>query len=711
MKKLLLPVLIFSLLVVACSQKTEKTEPIAAGTAVSSNPFLSEYTTPFQVPPFDLIKEEHFPPAIQEGIKQQQKEIEAIVKNGEPPTFQNTVEALERSGDLLDKVNHVLSNLLSANTTDTLQKIATDAAPLLSRHGDDIILNPDLFKRVKAVYDEKGTLGLAPEQTRLIEKIYKNFVRNGANLDAENQARLRKINEELSVLTLKFGDNVLRDDNAFQLVIEKREDLAGLPPTVIEGAAEAAKAKGFEGKWIFTPHKPSLIPFLQFSAKRDLREKMFKAYINRGNNNNESDNKANASKIASLRVERVGLLGYKTHADYVLEEYMAKTPAGVYGLLNRLWTPALARAKAEAKDLQALIDKEGGPFKLEAWDWWYYAEKLRKSKYDLDENELRPYFKLENVRDGAFAVANKLWGITFTLRTDLPKYHPDARTFEVKEADGSHIGILYLDYFPRPSKQGGAWSDAFRTQVKIGDKFIHPVVVNCGNFSKPTGDEPALLSYEEVQALYHEFGHALHGLLSNITYDTLGDVPQDFVELPSQIMEQWAGEPSVLKDYARNYKTGEPIPDGLIKKIETSGLFNQGFATVEYLAACYLDMDWHTLTGTAEKEALSYEKESLDKIGLIPEIVVRYRTPYFSHIFSGGYSSGYYSYIWSEVLDSDAFEAFKEKGIFDRATAQSYRKNILEPGGTEEAMVLYKRFRGAEPKIEPLLKRRGLDNK
>ena len=344
MKKLLLPVLIFSLLVVACSQKTEKTEPIAAGTAVSSNPFLSEYTTPFQVPPFDLIKEEHFPPAIQEGIKQQQKEIEAIVKNGEPPTFQNTVEALERSGDLLDKVNHVLSNLLSANTTDTLQKIATDAAPLLSRHGDDIILNPDLFKRVKAVYDEKGTLGLAPEQTRLIEKIYKNFVRNGANLDAENQARLRKINEELSVLTLKFGDNVLRDDNAFQLVIEKREDLAGLPPTVIEGAAEAAKAKGFEGKWIFTPHKPSLIPFLQFSAKRDLREKMFKAYINRGNNNNESDNKANASKIASLRVERVGLLGYKTHADYVLEEYMAKTPAGVYGLLNRLWTPALARA-------------------------------------------------------------------------------------------------------------------------------------------------------------------------------------------------------------------------------------------------------------------------------------------------------------------------------------------------------------------------------
>ena len=711
MKKLWLPVLIFCLLIAACSPRAEKAEPVAAGSSASANPFLSEYTTAFQVPPFDLIKEDHFLPAIQEGIIRQQQEVEAIVRNAEPPTFQNTVEALERSGDLLDKVNRVLNNLLAANTTDTLQKIATDAAPLLSKQNDDIILNPELFKRLKAVFDEKDKLGFAPEPARLLEKIYKAFVRNGANLDAEKQARLRKINEDLSVLTLKFGDNVLNDDNAFALVIENQEDLAGLPPAVIEGAAEAAKAKGLDGKWVFTLHKPSLIPFLQFSAKRDLREKIFKAYINRGNNNNESDNKTNASKIASLRVERAGLLGYKTHADYVLEENMAKTPAGVYGLLDRLWTPALAQAKAEAKDLQALIDKEGGGFKLEAWDWWYYSEKLRKAKYDLDENELRPYFKLENVRDGAFAVANKLWGITFTELTDLPKYHPDARTFEVKEADGRHVGILYVDYFPRPSKQGGAWSDSFRSQVKLGEKFIHPVVVNCGNFSKPTGDEPALLSYEEVQTLYHEFGHALHSLLSNVTYDTLGDVPRDFVELPSQIMEHWAAEPSVLKDFARHYQTGEPIPDGLIKKIDTSSLFNQGFITIEYLAACYLDMNWHTLTDTAEKDALAYEKESLDKIGLIPEIVVRYRTPYFSHIFSGGYSSGYYSYIWSEVLDSDAFEAFKEKGIFDRATAQSYRKNILEPGGIEEAMVLYKRFRGAEPRIEPLLKRRGLDKK
>jgi len=697
MKKVSLFLIFAGLLFWACSKQ-------------GKNPFFSDYNTPFNTPPFEKIKEEHYLPAFNEGIKQQQKQIDAIANNSEVPTFKNTIEAIENSKPLLTKVRNVFYNMTSANTNDELQRIAKEVAPLLSKNRDDINLNEKLFKRVKAVYENKDKLNLSVEQNMLLEKYYKDFVRGGANLDEEKKGKLREINKELSVLTVQFGENILKENNVFELVIEKEEDLAGLPETVITGAAETAKEREHEGKWVFTLHKPSMIPFLQYSEKREFREKIFKAYINRGNNNNELDNKANSSRIATLRVEKATLLGYKTHADFVLENNMAKQPENVYELLNRLWVPALKIAKKEAKELQDMIYKEGKNFKLEAWDWWYYAEKLKKAKYDLDDEALRPYFKLENVRDGVFAVANKLYGIQFVEITDIPKYHEVVKVFEVKEADGSHIGILYTDYFPRASKRGGAWMNSFRKQSRQEGKEVTPVICNVCNFSKPTGDKPALLSFEEVTTLFHEFGHALHGLLSNSTYKKLSgtSVLRDFVELPSQIMENWASEPEALKMYAKHYETGEVIPQELINKLKNASHFNQGFATVEYLAASFLDMDWHTLTEAKEYDTLEFETNSLNKIGLIPEIVVRYRSPYFNHIFSGGYSSGYYSYIWAEVLDADAFEAFKETSLFDKKTAQAFRKNILEAGGTEDPMTLYKRFRGAEPKVEALLKRRGL---
>ena len=706
MKKVILMSLAVFILPWSCAQPTE--EP---GAESMLNPFLSEWDTPFGVPPFDLIKEEHFKPAYEEGMKKQRAEVDAIVGNAESPTFENTVEVLERSGALLTKVDYVFNNRSSSLTNDKIQTIEKELAPVLSKHQDDILLNEDLFKRVQAVYESRDELELTPEQNRLLEDQYKTFVRGGANLDDAKKAELRKVNEELSVLSVKFGENVLKENNSFEMVIENEADQAGLPDAVVAGAAEAAAERGYEGKWVFTLHKPSMLPFLQYSEKRELREKIFNAYINRGNNDNERDNKKNASRLAALRVKKAKLLGYETHAHFVLEEAMAKVPENVYDLLNRLWKPAIVMAKKEAAMMQAMIDEEGGGFELKPWDWWYYAERIRKVKYQLDEEAIRPYFKVENVIDGAFMVANKLFGITFEERQDIPKYHEDVKVFEVKEADGSHIGILYTDYFPRASKEGGAWMSSFRKQHKLDGKNITPVIYNVGNLSKPTGDKPALISYEEAATLFHEFGHALHGLLSNCTYESLSgtSVPRDFVELPSQIMENWASSPEVLKMYAKHYETGEPIPDDLVQKIIDASKFNQGFVTVEYLAASFLDMDWHTLKEAEEKDTLAFESESLGKIGLIPEIVTRYRSPYFTHIFAGGYSSGYYSYIWAEVLDADAFQAFKETSLFDQETATSYRTNILATGGTEDPMVLYKRFRGREPKIEPLLEKRGLN--
>jgi peptidyl-dipeptidase Dcp len=704
MKKMILLVCMVTLAVAACGKK-------AGETVVMDNPFFSDFATPFGVPPFDLIKPEHYVPAFERGMAEQKKEIAAITANPGPPTFANTVEALERTGVLLNKVAGVFNNMTSSNTNDALQEIDKQMAPRLAQHGDDIAMDAALFARVKSVYDGRDRLTLSPEESRLLEETYKDFVRGGAGLPPDKQARLRQVNEELSVLSVKFGENVLKENNAFELVIDSEADLTGLPPAVVAGAADAAKERGKPGKWVFTLHKPSLIPFLQFSERRDLREKMFKAYISRGANGNELDNRGLASKMAVLRVERAGLLGYKMHADYVLEKNMAKTPQAVYDFLGKLWTPALARAKAEAADMQAMIRAEGHDFKLEPWDWWYYAEKVKKAKYDLDDTALRPYFQLESVRDGAFMVAGKLYGITFTERTDIPKYHEDVRVFEVKDADGSHLAVLYVDYYPRASKQGGAWMNNVREQSIRDGKDIRPIILNNGNFSKPTADQPALISYEEVLTLFHEFGHALHGILARSKYESLSgtNVPRDFVELCSQIMENWAADPEVLKMYARHYKTGEPIPDALLAKMQKSRFFNQGFDTVEYLAASFLDMDWHTLSTTEEPETLKFDEAAMARIGLIPEIVSRYRSPYFTHIFSGGYSSGYYSYVWAEVLDADAFQAFKETSLFDRATAESFRRNILERGGTEDPMVLYKRFRGREPKIEALLKKRGLD--
>ena len=704
MDKLILILTLVLLAGAACARK-------AAEAPAPDNPFFAEFATPFGVPPFDLIRNEHFAPAFEKGMAEQKAEIAAVTASAEPPTFANTVEALERSGGLLNRVSGVFFNLTSSHTNEELQRIDQELAPKLAKHGDDIAMDAKLFARVKAVHEAREGLRLTAEQARLLDETYKDFVRGGAALAPDRQARLRQVNEELSVLAVKFGENVLKENNAFELVLEGQADLAGLPPAVVSAAAEAAAERGKPGKWVFTLHKPSLIPFLQFSERRELRERMFKAYVGRGSRGDALDNRALASRMAALRVERANLLGYPTHADFVLEKSMAGTPKAVYGFLDKLWAPALARAKAEADELRAMIRQEGGGHALEPWDWWYYAEKVKKAKYDLDDQALRPYFQLENVRDGAFAVAARLYGISFAERADVPKYHEDVRVFEVKDADGSHLAVLYVDYFPRASKQGGAWMNNFREQSVRDGKDVRPVISNNGNFSKPTADQPALISYEEALTLFHEFGHALHGILTRCAYESLSgtNVPRDFVELGSQIMENWAAHPEVLKTYARHYRTGEPIPDELLAKMQKARLFNQGFETVEYLAASYLDMDWHTLADAAPREAQAFDAAAMGRLGLVPEIVSRYLSPYFSHIFSGGYSAGYYSYVWAEVLDSDAFEAFKEAGLFDRATAESFRRNVLERGNTEDPMALYRRFRGREPRIDALLKKRGLE--
>ena len=681
--------------------------PLAqGGPAAPANPFFEEWNTPFGVPPFDRIRDEHFLPALHKAVEEQRREVKAIAQNPARPTFANTIEALDDSGELLDRVEGVFFNLSSAETNDRLQEISREVAPLLSALRDDIRLDPQLFTRVRQVRENRAALKLNAEQDRLLDDTWKRFVRGGANLDEPQKERLRAINKELSVLSVRFGNNLLKETNAYRLVIENREDLAGLPDTAVSAAAEAAKAAGLPGKWLFTLQAPSIWPFLSYADNRELRRRMLDAYVRRGAGDNLTDNRAVLARTAVLRAERAGLLGYATHAHFVLEENMAKEPAKVYGLLNRLWAPALKVAQREAADLRAMIRKQGGNFDLEPADWRYYAEKVKAERYALDENEVRQYFTLDNVRKGAFHVANKLYGLTFVERTDIPKYHPEVRTFEVKDADGSHLGVFLVDYHPRPGKRGGAWSSRFRGQHVKNGKDIRPVVVNVCNFTR---GNPALLRLEEVETLFHEFGHGLHSLLSRIRYKGLAAVPRDFVELPSQIMEHWALEPEVLKVYARHYKTGAPMPAALVAKIEKASKFNQGFATVEYLAASFLDMDWHTFAGDKEPEAGAFERASLEKIRMMPEIVVRYRSPYFQHIFAGGYSSGYYSYIWSEVLDTDAFQAFKEKGIYDKATATAFRKKILERGNTADAMEMYRAFRGREPSVEPLLEKRGLE--
>lgn len=674
----------------------------------AENPFFAEYTTPFQVPPFDQIDTTHYMPAFIEGIKQHDAEIKAITDNKEAANFDNTILAFDKSGKLLTKVAKVFFNLQSSTTNDQIQAIAKQVSPLLSKHSDDIAMNADLFARIKAVYEKRNESNLDAQQIRVTEKYYKDFERQGANLSKEDQDKLRKINEKLSLLGITFGENLLAETNKnFKLIIDNQKDLEGLPEGVVAAAAEAS---GEKGKWVFTLSKTSWIPFLQYAKNRELREKLYKGWYMRGNNNNANDNKKVVSEIVALRAEKAQLLGYPNYAAYVLAENMAKTVENVDGFLNKLMVPALAVAKNELTEMQKIADTEGGNFKLESWDWWYYAEKLRKQKYDLDEEELKPYFSLTNVRDGMFAVATKLYGITFNKLTNLPVYHKEVETFEVKEADGSHLGILYLDYHPRESKSGGAWCTDFVPAGWENGKRIDPVISVVCNFTPPTADKPSLLTWDETTTLFHEFGHALHGLFTQGKYSrTAGNVPQDYVELPSQIMENWAGEPEVLRMYAKHYKTGEVIPEALISKIEKSGLFNQGFVTVEYLAASILDIDYHRLANPAIVESEKFEAESMAKIGLIKEIIPRYRSTYFSHIFDGGYAAGYYVYMWAAVLDADAFDYFKKSGdLFNPELAASFRKNCLAECGDDEGMVQYKKFRGQEPSNESLLIRRGL---
>lgn len=672
----------------------------------NNNPFFNEWKTPYGVPPFEEIKNEHFVPAFEEGIKQLEMEINTIADNKEAPTFENTIVAMDNAGALLAKVVGVFFNVVESDSDPEREAIAEKISPKLSKSSDDIYLNAKLFARVKAVYEQKAALNLDTESASLLEKTYKEFARSGANLNADDQAKLRKINEELSVLGVKYGQNVLADNNAFRIIVENEEDLAGLPASSIQAAAEMANTEGKEGKWAFSLDAASRIPFLQYADKRELREQMLKGYANKGNNNNANDNKEIVKKTASLEYQKAKLLGFPDYASFALENRMAKDPATVNAFLEKLWEPTKKVTANELSELQKIANSAGLKEKIEPWDWWYYTEKLRKARYDFDEEEARPYFKLENVRDGAFMVANKLYGISFE-EVSIPKFNPEATAYLVKDADGSELGIFYTDYFPRASKRGGAWMNNIREQHGA----VRPVIVNVCNFTKPTAETPSLLTIDEVETLFHELGHALHGLLSQCNYKTIAgtNVLRDFVELPSQVNENWALYPQVLKMYAKHYQTGEVIPDALIEKIQNTRKFNQGFITTEFLAASILDMSWYTLQTADYQDVEEFEKAAMDKIGLTAAIIPRYRSTYFTHIFGGGYAAGYYSYIWAEVLDKDAFQAFLEAGdVFDKKTATAFRKNVLEKGGSEDPMTLYRYFRGKDPDGDALLVSRGL---
>ncbi len=700
MKKTLFIIFLSAIIFSACKKMVK-----------SDNPFFNKYETPFEVPPFEQIKAIHFMPAYLKGIDEERKEIKAIINNPKTPTFDNTIKALQYSGQLLTKVSRVFGALNSANTNDTLQKLNRELSPLLSRHRDDINLNDSLFQRIKAVNENRDKFNLTEEEKKVLDDTYKNFVRSGAALSAEDKAKLRKINEEMSLLSVQFGQNLLAETNGFQLVIDKKEDLSGLPEGAVTQASTLAKNIKMDGKWVFTIQYPIMEPFLKYSDRRDLRQKLFTAYFMKGDNDNDHDNKTIIAKIAKLRVERAHLLGFKSYADFALERNMAKTPGKVFEFLGQVWAAATPVAKAEAAAQQEMINREGGKFKLEPWDWWYYTEKIKKEKYDLSDEVTRPYFKINNVIDGMFYVANQLYNLEFTKRSDIPKYHPDVQTFEVKR-NGKHVGILMIDNYPRTSKRSGAWCGAFRGQSRdIKGKMIYPIVTMVTNSTPPTADNPSLLTADEASTLFHEFGHALHQLLSNSTYPGVSgtSVPRDFVELPSQIMEHWVLEPEVLKVYAKHYQTGEIIPAEIVEKLDKSSKFNMGFITVEYLAAALLDMEYHSLTEPVDLDIRKFEKTAMDKYSLIPEIKPRYRSTYFNHIWAGGYSAGYYSYIWCEILDADAFQAFKETGnIFNKEVAARFEKEILSKGGTRDPLDMYKAFRGKEPGIDALLINRGL---
>ena len=681
------------------------------------NPFYKNYKTQFEIPPFSEIEEKHFMPAYFKGMEEHNNEIEQIIQNTEKPSFENVIIAMERSGELLDKVNAVFFNLSGSATNKKLQEIEKEISPKLSQHYDSISLNPYIFKKVSLLWEDVDNLNLSKEERKILEETYKRFIRSGALLEGLDKDRYADINQEISKLSVQFSQNLLAETNNFEIILS-RDDLKGLPEDIVNLAKEEAdnkfkktSDKKYANKYIFTSHRSSMYPFLTYSERRDLREKLYTGYIMRGDNDNEYDNKNITSKIASLRVEKANILGFETHAHYVLDNTMAKTPEAVYELLNQLWEPALSRAKNELQELQKFVNEEGQNFKIASWDWWYYSEKVRKDKYNIDEEELKNFFTLDNTIDGIFKTANKLFGLTFEEKFDIELYHPDARIWQVKDKNGSHLGLYIGDYYTRSSKRGGAWMSTFKDQSNF-DGRERPIVINVCNFPPPSKDKPSLLSFEHVTTLFHEFGHGLHGLLTNTHYRSLSgtSVSRDFVEFPSQVLEHWASEPELLKSYAKHYKTGEVISDELIDKMKNASKFNQGFANTEYLAATYLDMDWHSLVSTDIQDTNDFERKSLEKIGLIDEIVSRYRTTYFQHIFTSSYSAGYYSYIWAAVLDSDAFAAFKESGdIYNQDLANKYREYILEKGGTENPMELYQKFRGSNPNIGPLLEDRGLN--
>ena len=705
-KKLINMIALSVITLASCTSKPEQKTEVE-----SPNPFLTEYTTPFQVPPFDQIKNEHYMPAFEAGIAEQQAEVDAIVNNVETPTFENTILPFDKSGQTLNRVSNVFFNLNECLTNDEMVAIAEQVLPMLSKHSDAIMMNPKLFERIDYVYQHCDEMSLDDQQIRVVKKYHEDFMRHGAGLPADKQAELSQINEQLSTLSLQFGNNLLKENAGYKLVIENEADLAGLPQTSIDAAAEQAKAEGMEGKWVFTLSKPSLIPFLQFADNRDLREQMYKAYYNRGDNGNEYDNKQLINEMCKLRVQKAKLFGYDNYADYVLAVNMAQDSKTVDKFLIDIFNPAQQLAKKELAEMQSIADKEGANIKLEGWDWWYYAEKLRKAKYDFDENYIKPYLTVDNVRNGMFMAANKLYGITFTQNTNLPIYYPGVETYEVKEANGDFLGILYLDYYPRESKSGGAWCTSFRESGHdINGKKVYPVVSLVMNFTPASGDTPALLTWDETETMWHEFGHSLHAFFSDGLYTrTCGNVPHDYVEMPSQIMENWVAEPEVIRMYAKHYQTGEVMPDSLIAKIENSALFNQGFMTTELIAASILDMKYHELTEVQDLDVDAFEKQQMDAIGLMPEILPRYRSTNFSHIFNGGYSAGYYAYTWAEVLDKDAFNYFKSSGdLFNPELAASFRKNCLQECGNDEGMVQYRKFRGQDPDYEPYLKARGL---
>ena len=677
---------------------------------MEQNPFLADYTTQYGIPPFDQIKYEHYLPAVEKGIAEQNAEIEAIIANPATPDFENTILALDNSGQLLNKVAYVFFALSESDNTPEMQELNPKISSLLTAHSDNMGMNADLFNRIHDVYNRRDSLGLNTAQLRLLDNYYKDFVRSGALLDEEKKAGLKVVNQQLSDAFIAFNENVLNGTNNWELVVENEAELSGLPEGTIATAAEEAKARGKEGKWVFTLHAPSRLAVLTYANNRDLREKMWKGYTSLATDSAYC-NYDNINTILKLRTRKARLLGFENFADFAIDNVMAKTTKNAEDLLYKIWTPAIAKVKEEVADMQAYINAEGNNFKVAPWDYYYYAEKVKAQKFNISEDQVRPYFKLENVVEGLFFVANKLYGITFTELKDAPKYNPEVTVYEVKDAAGEHLAVFITDYFPRATKRQGAWMSEFKGACNYDSINERPIIYNVGNFTRPSGDMPALLTLDEVETAFHEFGHGLHGLMTRAAYRGQAgtNVDRDLVELPSQIMEHWAFEPEVLAVYAKHYKTGEVIPADLIEKLNASAKFNQGFATTELAGAALLDIEWHKVSHDQPVNVPEFEAAVAKKLNLPEELTFRYRSTYFKHIFgSDGYAAGYYTYLWAEVLDADGFDLFAEKGIFDKATADAFRTNILEMGGSDDPMKLYIQFRGQEPNPDALLRNRGL---